>query len=121
MGWAAFKILPYRKCLQQAVEKAMQVKLQYTTIRSCTISFILTNYIQENRKHWVIFRVFKVFSEHLQVKKKIKKSVLGHSLTINAKNSLYLFRLPMQRIYLLPNDSCLGLNHDCRLFKKTRS
>jgi len=41
---------------------------------------------------WQIFRVFKVFSEHLKMKKKIKKSVSGHSLAINDKNCLYLYR-----------------------------
>jgi len=39
---------------------------------------------------WRIFRVFKVFIEHLEMKNKIKKSVLGHSLAINAKNCLNL-------------------------------
>ena len=34
-----------------------------------------------------------MFCEHLQMKKKIKNSVLGHSLAINAKNCLYLYCL----------------------------
>jgi len=37
------------------------------------------------------WRTFKVFNEHLEMKKKIKKSVLGHSLAVNAKNRLYLY------------------------------
>jgi len=44
------------------------------------------------RYQWRTFRVFKVFSEHLKMKKKIKKLVLGHSLAINDKNCLYLYR-----------------------------
>jgi len=43
-------------------------------------------------KQCQIFRVFKVFSEHLKMKKKIKKSVLGHSLAINDKTCLYFYR-----------------------------
>ena len=43
--------------------------------------------------------------------KKIKKSVLGHSFAINAKNYLYLYYFLMQRMYFLtrPNDFCLSV------------
>jgi len=40
---------------------------------------------------WRIFSVFKVFSEHLEMKKKMKKLVLWHFLAINVKNCLYLY------------------------------
>jgi len=56
---------------------------------------------------WRIFRAFKVFSEHLKLKKKLKKKLfLGHSLAINDKNCLYLHRCLSQRIYFStrPND-----------------
>ena len=51
-----------------------------------------------------------MFSEHLEMKKKIKKLVLGHSLTINVKNCLYLYCFLMQQIFFVerPNDFCLS-------------
>jgi len=52
--------------------------------------------------------MFKVFSEHLEMKK--KKSVVGHSLAINAKNCLYLYCFLMQRIYLLTRPSDFSLS-----------
>jgi len=57
---------------------------------------------------WRIYRVFKVFSEHLEMKK--VKSLLGQSSVINAKHCLYLYCFLMQRIYLVtrPNDFCLS-------------
>jgi len=38
------------------------------------------------------WRIFRVLSEHLKMTKKLKTSVLGHSLVINDKNCLYLYR-----------------------------
>jgi len=65
---------------------------------------------KDNEIQWRIFQVFKVFSEHLEMKKKIKKSVCGHSSAINVKNCLHLCCFLRQRIHFLtrPNDFCLS-------------
>jgi len=54
--------------------------------------------------------VIKVFSEHLEIKKKIKKLVYGYSLAINVKNCFYLYCFLKQRIHFLtqPNEFCLS-------------
>ena len=54
--------------------------------------------------------MFKVFSEHLEMKKKIKKLNLEHLLAINNNNFLYMYCSLMQRIYFLTrsNDFCLS-------------